>query len=236
VSIKKALSFLRFLPIHPQWLLKGNKAAIRMLSNASGLVLDVGCADRWAESVLPSGCEYVGLDYPATGQDMYHCKPTVFADASQLPFPAETFNAVVMCEVLEHIARPREAILEAARVLRPDGLLILTMPFMYPMHDEPFDFQRYTSHGLRREMKEAGLQITQMESGLNSAESAGLNLSIALAGAAKGSIENRSAMIIFIPALVVLIALVNCISWTVGKLFPNWPALTDNFQVMAPKL
>lgn len=229
------LSFLKWLPIHPQWLLNGNAPAIKLLSHAKGRVLDVGCADRWVENHLPAGCEYVGLDYYDTGHVLYKANPTIFGDASDLPFPDEHFATVVMFEVLEHVAKPREAILEAARVLEPGGLLILTMPFMYPMHDEPFDFQRYTSHGLRREMQEAGLQITQIEGGLNSAESAGLNYSIALAGAAKVAVENRSVMIVFIPVLVVLITLVNCVSWVVGKLFPDWPALTDNFQVMAVK-
>ncbi len=235
MSLTKFLSAFKLLPIHPQWLLNGNREAIRMLSDLSGLVLDIGCADRWVESALSPQCEYIGLDYLATGDGLYRCRPTVFADAACLPFPAESFNAVTLFEVLEHIAKPREAIMEAARVLKPDGMLLLTMPFMYPMHDEPYDFQRFTQHGLVREMKAAGLEIRSIKGDLSSIETAGLLMSLSLGGMAKVALDKRSAMILFIPALAVLITLNNCACWLMGRAFPNWPALTSNFQLIARK-
>ncbi len=53
-----------------------------------------------------------------------------------------------MLEVLEHVSEPQRAAAAVARVLRPGGILIASTPFMLPMHDQPFDFFRYTLHGL----------------------------------------------------------------------------------------
>lgn len=52
-------------------------------------------------------------------------------------------------EVLEHVKNPFNAIKEIKRVLKPEGLIIGSTPFVFPIHDEPYDFYRYTKYGLR---------------------------------------------------------------------------------------
>lgn len=75
-------------------------------------------------------------------------KPDIVADAHALPFPDAAFNLVLCTEVLEHLLRPSVAIAEMRRVLKKDGTLILTTRFVYPLHDTPHDYWRFTKYGL----------------------------------------------------------------------------------------
>ncbi len=76
-------------------------------------------------------------------------KPEVVADAHSLPFKDDEFALVLCTEVLEHTKRPDIVAGELMRVLKPGGTLVLTTRFMYPIHDSPADFFRFTKYGLR---------------------------------------------------------------------------------------
>ena len=76
-------------------------------------------------------------------------KPDVVGDAEHLPFPDESFEAVVCSEVFEHIKNPRHAAEEMWRVLRPGGALVLTTRFGFPVHDAPGDYWRFTPYALK---------------------------------------------------------------------------------------
>lgn len=81
-------------------------------------------------------------------------KPDQIADAHSLPFKDGEFSTVLCTEVLEHLHSPRVAIAEMRRVLRPGGKLILTTRFVYPIHDAPGDYWRFTHYGLRELFKQ----------------------------------------------------------------------------------
>lgn len=73
----------------------------------------------------------------------------VVGDAHNLPFKDETFEQIFCTEVLEHLHTPELAIKEMYRVLKPDGNMILTTRFLFPIHDAPHDYYRYTKYGLQ---------------------------------------------------------------------------------------
>jgi len=73
----------------------------------------------------------------------------VVADAHNLPFRDGEFEVILCSEVLEHLHTPEVAIAEMYRVLAPGGSLILTTRFMFPMHDVPHDYFRFTETGMR---------------------------------------------------------------------------------------
>lgn len=73
----------------------------------------------------------------------------VVADAHDLPFADGEFEAILCSEVLEHLHTPEKAISEMERVLVPGGELILTTRFMFPLHDVPHDYFRYTEYGMK---------------------------------------------------------------------------------------
>jgi ubiquinone/menaquinone biosynthesis C-methylase UbiE len=77
-------------------------------------------------------------------------KPDQVADACDMrAFGDGGFDAVIMMEVLEHIPTPHKAIAEIRRVLKPEGKLILSVPFIFPIHDLPHDHFRFTRFGLK---------------------------------------------------------------------------------------
>jgi SAM-dependent methyltransferase len=70
-------------------------------------------------------------------------------DAQSLGIAGAAFDVVLCTEVLEHLPEPQKAIDELFRVLKPGGVLLLTTRFMFPIHDAPHDYFRYTKYGLR---------------------------------------------------------------------------------------
>jgi SAM-dependent methyltransferase len=66
-----------------------------------------------------------------------------------LPLPSDSFDTVLLMDVLEHLPRPLELFGEISRVLRRGGRLIIGVPFLYWVHEQPYDFYRYTEFALR---------------------------------------------------------------------------------------
>lgn len=117
-------------------------------------VLDAGAGEApYAE--LFAHCEYVTADWPnsvhAGGRSAQ-----IVASLQSLPVPAGSFGAVLCTEVLEHIPQPETVLAELSRVLAPGGRICVTVPFVWPLHEEPFDFYRYTPHALTRLLAQAG--------------------------------------------------------------------------------
>lgn len=235
--LRSVANIFRATPLHPQWLLgrKGKELSlIRRLS--AGRVLDIGCADRWVEGVLPEECEYLGVDYTVTGKHIYGARPDVFADASELPFNSASMDAVVMLEVVEHLRSPGKALAECARVLKPRGCFIASMPFLYPMHDEPHDYQRYTTHGWAREVESLGMRLDSIEPRLEALETAALMVCLALAGVGAESVRLKSWSILLLPAIMVAIPCVNMLAWASTRLLPSWGAMASGYVIKATKL
>jgi len=231
------LAFLvRATPLHPQWLLgRGNALAGSLRELAPGRMLDIGCADRWVQRMLPLGVEYIALDFPTTGGAMYGSRPDLFADASRLPLADASFDAVVMLEVLEHLRHPRQALAEAARVLRPGGRLLLSMPFLYPIHDAPHDYQRLTVHGMIRDVEAAGFRLDRCEASLGSAQTGGLIACLALGGMGLEAVRRRSPAMLLLPLVAVAILVLNLAAWLAARVLPTWPALTAGYAVEATR-
>ena len=124
-----------------------------------GRLLDVGCGIKPYESFLrPPGSEYVGIDYPvtATAQGRPWSKADVFADCREMPFEDASFDSVICTQVLEHVNEPKTFLREIARVLKPGGVLLISVPMSWPHHEEPHDFFRYTRYGLDHLLGESG--------------------------------------------------------------------------------
>jgi SAM-dependent methyltransferase len=85
------------------------------------------------------------------------------ADAQDMaPVPSDAYDMVMSSQVLEHVREPERALAEMWRVLRPAGTLILTVPFLSRLHEEPFDFYRFTTYGLRFLLERARFEIVEI--------------------------------------------------------------------------
>jgi SAM-dependent methyltransferase len=71
-----------------------------------------------------------------------------------LPFTEGHIARIVCDNVLEHVEEPYKAVAEMYRVLKPNGLLYVALPFLYPFHDSPNDLHRWTDEGIKRMLKQ----------------------------------------------------------------------------------
>ena len=71
----------------------------------------------------------------------------ILGDAQALGLADGTFDVVLCTEVLEHLPEPQRAVDEMFRVLKPGGTLLLTTRFLFPIHDAPHDYFRFTKYG-----------------------------------------------------------------------------------------
>jgi SAM-dependent methyltransferase len=150
-------------PLDPDWpvqrqLVRDIRRALK--GNGSGTVLDVGCGGRPYEPWLAPGSAYVGFDTRASPSSVVDA----WALAAALPVRTAAVDTVLCTQVLEHLPDPAAAIQEMARVLRPGGTLILTAPQAWFLHEEPFDFFRFTRYGLEALCRRGGLDVVQTNS------------------------------------------------------------------------
>jgi SAM-dependent methyltransferase len=125
-------------------------AARSRVAAAQPHVLDLGCGNRPYRDLF-EGCRYVGVDHSASDT-----RPDAIMDATSLALAGEQFDIVFCTQVIEHVPDPGALVRETYRVLKPGGWLVLTGPFWWPLHEEPYDFQRFTRHGLEHFLKAAG--------------------------------------------------------------------------------
>jgi len=129
-----------------------------------GRLLDVGCGRKPYLPLFHSQLEsYWGVDYPVTMVNSYReaTQADAFADCLRLPFRDAVFDTVLNTQVLEHVPNPGRLVGELARVLKPGGILILSAPMTWPLHEEPYDFYRYTTYGLRSILSQSGLEVVE---------------------------------------------------------------------------
>jgi SAM-dependent methyltransferase len=139
----------------------------KVAPRAHGRLLDVGCGDMPYEAIfLPFVTEYLGIEHEATfattTASLSARKPDLVYDGVRLPFEDRTFDTVLNVQVLEHTPRPKELVAEMARVLKDDGVLILSAPFQFRLHEQPHDYFRYSPHGLKVLCEAAGLEIVDV--------------------------------------------------------------------------
>jgi SAM-dependent methyltransferase len=154
--------------MHPENRLSHNWLIKRILNNKvrahldefGGTVVDLGCGARPYETDILNHAErYVGLDWSKT---LHGLSADIVADLNKpLPLPDESVDHVVAFEVLEHLREPGVVVNESFRILRPNGRFMLSAPFQWWLHEGPWDYYRYTRHGLEYLLGKAGfVQIT----------------------------------------------------------------------------
>jgi SAM-dependent methyltransferase len=236
-QIRRWMRFFANTPIHPQWLAFKDKGLTLdfIRAHANGLVLDVGCADKSAGRVVSEDCRYIGLDYYKTAQEWYRTRPDLFGDAHRLPVRGMSADTVLLLDVMEHLRSPDDALAEIMRVLKPVGKLILQVPFLYPIHDAPLDFQRWTRHGLEALLQRHGFIIIEYKRLGRSLESAALLLNLALSKAILNWIGRRHPAALAVVLLPLFVTLSNLLAWLFSRLMPDDDMMPLSYLLLAVK-
>jgi SAM-dependent methyltransferase len=130
-------------------------ALTREAPNFTGTFLDVGCGRMPYRAMLTAPGrirKYIGLDL---GRDTYG-QPDLLWDGAIIPLADDSVDSAMATEVLEHCPHPDALVAEVQRVLRPGGLFFLTVPFLWPLHDAPYDEYRYTPFAIERLLRDGG--------------------------------------------------------------------------------
>lgn len=227
---------LRRTVFHPQWLVLRNESEERdwIRRMARGVVLDIGSADGHAREWV-ANCDYISLDYPATAVAMYGTRPDVFADGAALPFGAASIDSVLLLEVLEHVGDARAVLAEIARVLKPGGLLLLSVPFLYPLHDAPHDHRRYTAPGLEAAIRRCGLEPSFAQPRNSGFEAVAALASIACAEAALVAWRERSWRVLISPLALAAVPLINVLGWIAARVYGGGRILASGHSIEARK-
>lgn len=124
----------------------------------SGDILDIGCGKlrRYAR-FCTSVKTYRTLDVDASFE------PDIVGSAEAIPLPDASVDAVICTQVLEHVEHPWIAMKEIARILRPGGKCLITVPQTNELHEEPHDYYRFTKYALESLCRDNGLRIDAME-------------------------------------------------------------------------
>ena len=138
--------------------------AIKKKSNAlSGILLDLGCGNKPYKNLFTNVSEYLGVDIENPGHDHSKEDIDVYYDGKTLPFNQEHFDSVFFSEVLEHVFNADEILDEIHRVLKKDGIILLTVPFIWDEHEVPNDFGRYTTFGIQHLLEKHKFEIIEIE-------------------------------------------------------------------------
>lgn len=137
-----------------------NKSFKDLLPKLQGRILDVGCGTKPYEIFAIKSTEYIGLEVDSE-ESRRNKKADFFYDGKSMPFHDSSFDSVFSTQVLEHVVDPDGFIKEIKRVLKQDGVLLLSVPFIWDEHEQPYDFLRYTSFGIINLLKKNGFEIIE---------------------------------------------------------------------------
>jgi Methylase involved in ubiquinone/menaquinone biosynthesis len=112
-------------------------------SYIKGKTLDAGCGSKPYEKWFSGVTEYIGLDIGNNSQADF-----LVEDNQPWPFPDSTFDSIVSFQTFEHIRDIKLVLSEINRVVKPGGVICISMPFIAYEHAAPSDYRRVSKHGI----------------------------------------------------------------------------------------
>jgi SAM-dependent methyltransferase len=194
----------------------------------TGKTLDIGCGSKPYET-LCNASDYIGLELDTPGNRSLK-KAEFFYDGHRLPFDRETFDSVLATQVFEHTFKPTEFLAETHRILKPGGILLMTTPFIWDEHEQPMDFARYSSFGVRSLVIGAGFEILEQRKSLGD-----LRVIFQLMNAYLYKVTLTRNKWLNLAAALFLMAPWNILGEILGRLMPKNPDLYMDNIILAKK-
>ncbi len=217
--------------INPFYIIRSrlNRSISQYANQIQGNVLDVGCGSKPYQEFFKN-CKYTGLDVEMS-RKRFGEKVDVYFQGNELPFETGSFDAAVSFEVLEHVPNTDLFLNELNRVLKPNGKLLLTVPFSWEEHEVPHDYYRFTSFGLNHVLKKNGFKVLAHEK-----STLGLLAIIQLlTGNWVVSILKRPKLTFYLFQLL-WIAPIHFLILGIAKIFPGQNQLYLNNVVLAERI
>jgi SAM-dependent methyltransferase len=130
-----------------------------------GTVLDVGCGFMPYKKLVQSNPKvekYIGMDL-AQSSTYGQIEPDLTWNGEKIPLADESVDCVMATEFLEHYSEPEKILREIRRVMRTEGRLFATVPFIWNLHEIPHDEYRYTPYSVERHLQNAGFRDIQIK-------------------------------------------------------------------------
>ena len=168
-SFKMVMNFQPhwFFLIHPFYFVRRNLFKFFKLyaHKLDGKLLDIGCGIKPYKNLFRHCESYVGVDIEK--ENVQNLADFTY-DGKTFPFEDETFDSAICSEVLEHVFEPNFFLKQINRVVKKNGFIIFSVPFLFGEHEQPYDYARYTSFGLKHILKEENFEIlSQVKLGNN---------------------------------------------------------------------
>ena len=127
---------------------------------AKGQLLDIGCGNKpYAGLMSEAVTTYIGCDIVQSNDQCVD----LLCPANQIPVGDESFDTVISTQTIEHVEDHQGLVSEAYRILRHGGYLIISGPMYWPLHEEPYDFFRFTRHGFKYLLEKAGFEVVEIK-------------------------------------------------------------------------
>lgn len=130
----------------------------------SGNLLDLGCGKV---PLYEAYAAFIDENFCVDWENSLHENEFLDMNADlNKPIEIENnrFDTIILSDVLEHIENPKLLWSEMARIIKEEGILIMNVPFFYWLHEEPFDYYRYTKYSLKKMADESGFEIIELQS------------------------------------------------------------------------
>lgn len=132
--------------------------------HARGVVVDLGCGEMpyRSEFLKPNVVQYIGID---VANNNYHTavKPDLIWNGTEIPLETSSVDFLVATEFLEHYYDTLHILREIRRVLKPDGKLFFTVPGIWPIHEPPYDYHRFTPFTLEKVLAMSGFGSSEIK-------------------------------------------------------------------------
>ena len=194
-----------------------------------GPLLDVGCGSKPYRSLFPVQ-QYVGLDIDSEIARR-RAVADAFYDGTRFPFGDAEFQSVLCNQVLEHVFTPEDFLGEIHRVLKPGGQLLLTIPFVWDEHEQPYDFARYSSFGLKALLERHGFRVLQQRKLMDD-----FSVLVQLAIAYFFKVSRSRSRVLNLLVGAVFFAPLTVLGLVLGALLPRNPDLFLDQLVLAEKI
>ena len=150
------------LLLNPHFLIRYhlNQGLQKVSNHVQGVTLDFGCGSKPFVHFFTC-INYIGVDIEISGHDHTSSEVDVYYDGKVLPFSDEFFDSIFSCEVLEHVPNFTEIIPELSRVIKSGGSAVITVPFIWPEHELPYDYYRFTRNGLVYQFEQQNFELIE---------------------------------------------------------------------------